>query len=57
MGIQEDIFEAFFKKLKEDKKFPDSIVEELRKLWKNGEIESQEKIIEAIGRCENDSKD
>lgn len=57
MGIQEDIFEAFFKKLKEDEEFPDSIVGELRKLWKNGEIASQEKIIEAIKRCENDNKD
>lgn len=52
MGIQEEIFEAFFKKLKEDEKFPDLIVEELEKLWKNGEIASQEKIIEAIKKWE-----
>lgn len=57
MRIQEDIFEAFFKKLREDEKFPDLIVEELEKFWKNGEIASQEKIMEAIKRCENDNKD
>lgn len=56
-GIQEDIFEAFFKKLKGDEKFPDSIIEELRKLWKKDEIASQRKIFEAIKRCENDNKD
>lgn len=58
MGIQEEIFEEFFKKLEEDEKFPDSIIEELKKLWKNGEIASQEKILEVIERsCENVSKD
>lgn len=50
MGIQEEIFEDFFKKLQEDKKFPDSIIEELKKLWKSGESISQEKISEIIKR-------
>lgn len=58
MTIQEDIFEEFFRKLTEDEKIPDSIVNELRKLWKSGEIASQEKILEAIEReCKDASKD
>lgn len=58
MGIQEEIFEVFFKKLEEDEKFPNSILEELKILWGNGEIGSQEKILEAIKRgSENVSKD
>lgn len=58
MGIQEDIFEQFFKKLEEDEKFPDLILEELKRLWENGEIASQEKICEVIKRgCEDVNKD
>jgi len=34
MGIQEDIFGVFFKKLEEDEKSPDSILEELKILRK-----------------------
>lgn len=56
MGIQEEVFEVFFKKLEDDEDFPDSIVEELKKLWESGEIASQEKILEVIERGnENDS--
>jgi len=58
MGIQEDIFEEFFEKLKGDDKFPDSIVKELKRLWEKGEIASQEKILEVIKRgCEDANKD
>ena len=58
MGIQEDIFEEFFEKLKENEKFPNSIVAELRKLWEKGEIASQEKIFEVIkGKRGDASKD
>ena len=58
MGIQEDIFEEFFEKLKGDENFPDSIVAELRRLWEKGEIASQEKIFEVIkGECGDASKD
>jgi len=58
MGIQEDIFEEFFQKLEEDEKFPDSIIEELRRLWEKGEIASQEKILEVIkGEGGDASKD
>ena len=57
MGIQEEIFEGFFKKLEDDEDFPDSIVEELKRLWESGKIASQEKIIEVVERgCENVSK-
>jgi hypothetical protein len=57
MGIQEEIFEGFFKKLEDDEDFPDSIVEELKRLWESGEIASQEKILEVIERgSENGSK-
>ena len=48
MGIQEEIFEVFFKKLEEDEKFPTSIVEKLKKLWESGEITSKEKILEVM---------
>lgn len=51
MGLQEGIFETFFKKLREIEEFPDLVVEELEKLWKNGEISSQEKIFEAIKKA------
>lgn len=58
MGIQEEIFEEFFRKLEEDENFPDPIIEELKKLWETGEIASQEKIFEAIKRrVEDVSKD
>ena len=58
MGIQEEIFEGFFRKLEEDENFPDPIIEELRKFWESGEIASQEKIFEAIrGGCEDASED
>ena len=58
MGIQEDIFEEFFEKLKENEKFPNSIVAELRKLLEKGEIASQEKIFEVIkGKRGDASKD
>lgn len=58
MGIKEDIFEDFFRKLAEDEEIPDSIVNELKELWKNGEIVSQEKILEVIEKgYENVSKD
>lgn len=58
MGIQEEIFEEFFKKLGEDKEVPNSMIEELKKLWESGESISQEKIFEVIKRgCVDVSKD
>jgi len=58
MSIQENIFEEFLEKLEEEEKFPDSIVEELKRLWESGEIASQEKILEVIKRgCKDANKD
>ncbi len=57
MGIQEEIFEGFFKKLEDDEDFPDPLVEELKRLWESGKIASQEKIHEVVERgSENVSK-
>lgn len=56
-GVEEEIFENFFGKLKADKKFPSEVVEELRKLWESAEIASEERILEAIEEgVENGSK-
>lgn len=58
MGIQEEIFKNFFKKLREDKEFPNSIIDELTKLWETGEIISHETIFEIITRgCADAGKD
>jgi len=53
MGLQEEIFEEFFRKLSEDETIPDSIVEELKKLLESGEV-SQEGIFEVIERVYRD---
>ena len=58
MGIQEEIFEEFFMKLEEDEEFPNSTLEELKKLWENCGSISQDKIFKAIKkRCEDVNKD
>lgn len=48
MGIQEDVFEAFFDTLEKDADFPNGIVEKLRKLLASDEMISKEKILEAL---------
>lgn len=53
MGIQEEIFKEFFRKLSEDEAIPSPIIEELKKLLKSGEV-SQEGIFEAIVRVYED---
>ena len=45
MGIQDDVFEDFFDKLKEDVNFPNEIVKKLRKLWESNELVSKERIL------------
>lgn len=58
MGIGEEVFEGFFKKLEEDEEFPQPIIKELRDLWETEEVISQEEILEAIKReCEDVSED
>jgi uncharacterized secreted protein with C-terminal beta-propeller domain len=47
VGIQKEIFEDFFKKLK-DAKLPDEVIEKLRTLWERDELGSKEKILEAL---------
>lgn len=48
MRIEEDIFADFFDKLKKDAKFPNEIVEKLRKFWEADETMSKEKILKAL---------
>ncbi len=50
MGIQEDIFSEFFKRLEEDEGLSDSVVDELKSLWESGEIGSKDKIFDTIKR-------
>jgi hypothetical protein len=58
MGIKEDIFEEFFKKLAEDKEIADAVLGELKELWKKGEVAPKEKILEVIERgCGNACED
>ena len=46
MSIQEDIFEDFFRRLK-DAKLPPKAVSALRKLWDSEELWSKENILNA----------
>jgi len=58
MGINEEIFEEFFEKLEEDKEIFNVLIAKLKELWKNGNMNSQEKIFEAIkGVYENANQD
>lgn len=53
MAIQKEIFEEFFNKLKKDKEFPDSVVNEIKQLTDSNSI-SQRNILEAIKKgCAN----
>jgi hypothetical protein len=49
LGIEEEIFGDFFKKLM-DAKLPEDLIKELRTLVEKGEIGSKEKIIEVVKR-------
>ena len=48
MGIQEEIFEEFIIKLKEEKDIPKSIIKKLGDILKSDEIITQELILELI---------
>lgn len=50
MGIKEEIFEEFFKKLEEDDKLSLDTIQELRELIEKGEINLQEEILKIIQR-------
>ena len=49
LGIQEEIFDDFFRKLK-DVELPEYLIIELRMLLERGEIGTEEKILEAVRR-------
>lgn len=49
LGVQEEIFKDFFKKLI-DAKLPEDLIKELRTLREKDEMESEDKILEAIKR-------
>jgi hypothetical protein len=58
MSISDEIFEEFFNKLREDKEFPNSIIEGLQELVESGETISTDKIFELIrGGVEDAHKD
>jgi len=48
MGIRDEIFEEFFIKLKEDKEFPDEIINKLKNIWENKESLTKNEILEII---------
>ena len=50
MGIKDEIFDEFFKKLENDEKISVDTVQELKKLIEMGNINSQKEILEIIQR-------
>lgn len=48
MGINEEIFDDFLRKLEEDEEIPRLVIKELKKLWESDDDISQDKIFEAI---------
>jgi len=54
LGIQEEIFDDFFRKLK-DAGLPEDLINELRMLLEKSEIGTKEKILEAVKRGEKDA--
>jgi len=54
LGIQEEIFDDFFRKLK-DSKLSEDLINELRMLLEKGEIGTKEKILEAVKRGVKDA--
>jgi len=54
LGIQEEIFNDFFRKLK-DAELPEDLINELRILLEKGEIGTKEKILETVKRGVKDA--
>jgi hypothetical protein len=48
MGIKEEIFDTFFDKLMADDSFPEATLEELKELYEQNSLNSEDKIIIAI---------
>lgn len=54
MEIMEEVVEIFFQKLRNDKEFPDAVIEELKKILENNNAVTQAVILEAIKKGENE---
>ena len=48
MDIKEEIYDAFFEKLKNDESFPEVTLKELKKLHANNSLNSKDSIFTAI---------
>ena len=48
MVIYDEVIEEFFKELEGDEEFPDAVFQDLKDLWRKGELASREKIFEAV---------
>lgn len=48
----EKIYKKFMEKLRNDENIPDSLIDEIEKLLKNGELTSSEAISKAYENCE-----
>ena len=48
MSIKEEIFDAFFEKLRNEESFPEATLEELKKLYANNSLNSKDSIFTAI---------
>jgi len=60
MGLQEEVFKEFLRKLKEDETVPNVVVERLKELLEDNEVSeiSQDKIFEIIkSGVQNANKD
>ncbi len=54
MGIKEEVYDEFFRRLKEDERVSVDIIQELKKLFERENISSPEEILEAIQRGQED---
>lgn len=54
MGIKENIFNEFFEKLSDEESFPKITIEELKKLYANNSLNSNDNIFTAIEKGAKD---
>lgn len=54
MSLENEIFETFFSKLRENN-FPENKIEELQKLWKNKKLASKTNILKILAEEQNDA--
>ena len=48
MEIKEEIFKIFFEDLEKDESFPKNLIQNLKELLKNGDLDSKKKLVEII---------